>query len=100
MKKFNSGNAGKETYPDFVYKYMGGMVSLGGQKALMDNTNMGELNPNQSGKNVEHTNLTGWTAALVWHGYYWGSQVSLKNKFLIPMFWFKSKVFGRDCSRF
>jgi NADH dehydrogenase FAD-containing subunit len=86
--------------PEFVYKYMGGMVSLGGQKAIMDTKNIGELNPDATGKNVEHINLKGYSAALIWHGYYWGSQVSLTNKMLIPMFWFKSWLFGRDISRF
>lgn len=52
---------------------MGGMVSLGGQKAVMDTKNMGELNPDSTGKNVEHINLKGYLAAFIWHGYYWGS---------------------------
>jgi len=44
--------------------------------------------------------VTGVLAFVLWRAAYWTKQVSLVNKFLIPMYWLKSAVFGRDISRF
>ena len=44
--------------------------------------------------------LTGFTAFALWRAAYWTKQVSLTNKMLILMYWFKSAVFGRDVSQF
>ena len=44
--------------------------------------------------------LTGVTAFASWRGAYLSKQVSVQNMILIPMFWFKSWLFGRDISRF
>jgi len=46
------------------------------------------------------TTISGVTAWLTWRFAYWGTQVSVANKILIPMHWFKTFVFGRDISRF
>ena len=39
-------------------------------------------------------------AILAWRGAYWTKQLSWANMLLIPMYWFKAAVFGRDISRF
>ena len=44
--------------------------------------------------------ITGFVAMLMWRGGYLSKQLSWANMMLIPMFWFKSLVFGRDVSRF
>jgi NADH dehydrogenase len=36
----------------------------------------------------------------MWNAAYITKLVSIKNKLMIPMYWFKSFVFGRDISRF
>ena len=35
-----------------------------------------------------------------WRGAYLSKQVSVTNMILIPMYWFKALLFGRDISRF
>ena len=44
--------------------------------------------------------VKGFLAFLLWRAAYWTKQVSIVNKIMIPMYWFKSTVFGRDISRF
>lgn len=44
--------------------------------------------------------VKGFLAFALWRAAYWTEQVSIVNKILIPMYWFKSAVFGRDISRF
>ena len=46
------------------------------------------------------TQLTGWAAFVTWRAAYLSKQLSWSNMMLVPMFWFKSMVFGRDVSRF
>ena len=76
------------------------MAQVGGLKAVVDTTNVLENQPASKEKSVKHTNVTGWMALFMWKGAYFGKQVSWKNRILIPMYWFKSFVFGRDVSRF
>jgi len=44
--------------------------------------------------------VKGVLAFLLWRAAYWTKQVSTVNKLMIPMYWFKSMIFGRDISRF
>jgi NADH dehydrogenase FAD-containing subunit len=44
--------------------------------------------------------VKGFLAFALWRAAYWTKQVSITNKILILMYWFKSAVFGRDISRF
>ena len=44
--------------------------------------------------------FTGFLAMLAWRGGYLSKQLSWTNMMLVPMYWFKSAVFGRDISRF
>ena len=44
--------------------------------------------------------ISGLAAFAAWRGYYLSRQFSLSNMILVPMFWLKSMVFGRDISRF
>lgn len=44
--------------------------------------------------------MKGILAFLLWRAAYWTKQVSLSNKLLIPLYWFKAAIFGRDISRF
>ena len=77
------------------------MSQIGGNRAVVDTTNFGEDNLPNPVKAKPHTNLSGIAAFFMWRGYYWSCpQVSWSNKMLIPMYWFKSLIFGRDISRF
>ena len=75
----------------FDYKFLGAMASLGTFKAVV------ELGPNVP---ESASKLKGFIAFLLWRSAYWSMSVSITNKILIPMFWFKSYFFGRDISKF
>ena len=49
---------------------------------------------------VKGPKIKGIIAWALWRSAYWGYQVSITNKILIPMYWFKSYWFGRDISKF
>ena len=66
-------------------RFMGAMASLGTFKAVAD---------------LNGPKLTGLVAFLTWRSAYWTMSVSITNKILIPMYWFKSFFFGRDISKF
>ncbi|KAG5995532.1 hypothetical protein E4U43_003018 [Claviceps pusilla] len=44
--------------------------------------------------------LKGWAAWVLWRTAYLTRSMSLKNKVMIPVYWFVTWVFGRDISRF
>lgn len=69
----------------FRYIFMGSMAQLGTWNAVAD---------------LNGPKVTGLAAFLAWRSAYWGYQVSITNKILIPMYWFKSYWFGRDISKF
>jgi hypothetical protein len=49
---------------------------------------------------IKSGTLNGLFAFITWRSAYWTRTVSLANKMLIPMYWFKSWVFGRDVGMF
>jgi len=77
---------------EFRYIERGGMVSAG--------TGGGIADLSKSNLGVPRISLTGFAAFVSWRGAYLSKQLSWQNMMLIPMFWFKSLVFGRDISRF
>lgn len=69
----------------FDYKFGGAMAQLGAFKAVAQ---------------TNGPKLKGFLAFAVWRSAYWTMSVSLANKILIPMYWFKQFFFGRDISKF
>lgn len=69
------------------------MASVGEWKGVYDSTNV------KVAENVVAP-VTGFVAFALWRSAYWTKQVSITNKILILMYWFKSFMFGRDISRF
>eukprot|EP00755_Sulcionema_specki_P034502 Sspe_Gene.103009::Locus_78861_Transcript_1_1_Confidence_1.000_Length_1455::g.103009::m.103009/K17871/ndh1; NADH:ubiquinone reductase (non-electrogenic) len=86
---------GAPTPKPFEFRSLGSMAMLGGWRAVADFTHVG---PKDRPRNVGKA--TGRSAFLLWRTAYWGKQVSFVNKILIPMYWFKAWLFGRDISRF
>lgn len=82
--------------PPFKYKHMGSMAQLGMWNGVVDSAKLDEEGKAGGRKGV----LKGLTAFLLWRAAYWTKSVSWANKMLIPMFWLKSWIFGRDISRF
>jgi len=78
--------------PSSTFRYItkGSMVGLGMGEAVADMTKADLAGPP----------ITGFMAFVMWRGYYFSRQFSWSNMILVPMFWFKSAVFGRDISRF
>lgn len=76
--------------PQFKYAHLGSMAQVGQWKGVYDATQIGQYGPP----------VKGFLAFLLWRAAYWTKQVSVQNKVLILMYWFKSFVFGRDISRF
>ena len=72
-------------------------AEIGTKAGVVDMTKVTEL---QFGGEVEGPKLTGIAALISWRSYYFSRQFSWSNMILVPMFWFKSLVFGRDLSRF
>jgi len=82
--------------PPFLYRHWGSMAQLGMWKGVVESAKLDEEGKEGGRKGV----LTGLTAFLLWRAAYWTKSVSWANKILIPMFWLKSWIFGRDISRF
>ena len=80
------GNAfNKDIDKPFSYIFMGSMAQLGTRKAVAD---------------LNGPILMGLPAFLAWRSAYWIYQVSITNKILLAMYWFKADWFGRDISKF
>jgi len=90
-KKFNSGklDGSGKAYRNISLLQMS---SVGSQDAIIDPT----ISPLGKRSPV----INGFLGKILWASAYWGFQVSTANKILIPMYWFKSWLFGRDISRF
>lgn len=113
-----NGNSVVSALAPFRYSHLGSMASVGSWKGVVDTPNICKrcflplfslLNllillaltlPITIADSQEGPPVTGLLAFLLWRAAYWTKQVSLVNKLLIPMYWFKSMVFGRDISRF
>lgn len=101
------------------------MANVGQWKGVFDSTNIGEcyclwvvllysmwnlliavatsifdVDESSRSSSISSPKVRGLLAFMLWRAAYWTKQVSLQNKMLILMYWFKSAVFGRDVSRF
>lgn len=70
--------------PPFRYRPMGMMAYVGGWRAIAD---------------IRRHEVSGRVAWLVWRSVYFSMAVSLKNKILIPIYWFLTWIFGRDIAK-
>eukprot|EP01100_Stratorugosa_tubuloviscum_P004151 TRINITY_DN202_c0_g2_i2.p1 TRINITY_DN202_c0_g2~~TRINITY_DN202_c0_g2_i2.p1 ORF type:complete len:439 (+),score=183.58 TRINITY_DN202_c0_g2_i2:162-1478(+) len=83
-KLLNDKAKNKKLAP-FFYNNRGMLAYLGGYKAVTD---------------LPQAKWTGLSSWIFWRSAYLTNLVSISNKVLVPMHWFKSFVFGRDTSRF
>ncbi|CAM9636127.1 unnamed protein product [Chrysoparadoxa australica] len=81
----------------FKYRHLGSMAQIGDWKAIVDLRAVGMP---QLGSAAARRSFAGFIAFLSWRSAYWTKTVSIANKILIPMHWFKAAVFGRSISRF
>jgi len=80
---------------NFRYINVGSMASMGTDGGVVDMTKADVTGGKGNGGTV-----SGFLAMVMWRGGYLSKQLSWQNMMLVPMFWFKSWVFGRDISRF
>ncbi|GBG27407.1 External alternative NADPH-ubiquinone oxidoreductase B1, mitochondrial [Hondaea fermentalgiana] len=79
----------------FAFFSLGSMLTFGGFQGAVDFTQVGKQN--------EESNLgalSGFLSFAMWRSAYLLRQNSWTNRILIPMYWFKSFLLGRDISRF
>jgi len=78
--------------PEFRYMNRGAMAGMGFGAGVSDLTKTDLPFPKVA--------ASGKAAFLMWSSVYVTKQLSFTNMILIPMYWFKQMVFGRDISRF
>eukprot|EP01040_Poterioochromonas_malhamensis_P003197 gene3197-3408_t len=88
-----SKNPKDDVVKAFSYAHLGSMASVGHWKGVYDSPHIDALPE-------DVPPVKGILAFLLWRAAYWTRQVSWVNKILIPMYWFKAMIFGRDISRF
>jgi len=81
-----------ESSPKFHYMNRGAMASMGFGGGVTDLKQTNLPSPK--------TTMSGAASYLVWTSTYLTKQLSIQNMILIPMYWFKALLFGRDISRF
>ncbi|KAI0597706.1 pyridine nucleotide-disulfide oxidoreductase-domain-containing protein [Biscogniauxia sp. FL1348] len=81
-KRFNKGDIDQAP---FKFRNLGTMTYVGGWRAI-----------HQSSADE----LTGWAAWVLWRTAYLTKSMSIRNKIMVPIYWFISWLFGRDISRF
>jgi NADH dehydrogenase/NADH:ubiquinone reductase (non-electrogenic) len=82
----------------FHYVNRGAMASLGSRQGVADLTKTGMKGaPNIA---IGTGTFSSAAALAIWRGTYTFKQLSWSNTLLIPMYWLKTWVFGRDISRF
>lgn len=94
----NPGRAVRETTAPFKYQNLLMMATLGGWRGVVDFTHVGD--PHDNKRKLNFGAFTGFASFLLWRSAYWGYQVSPANKLLIPVYWLKAWIFGRDVSSF
>ena len=100
LAKVLNGKQGEDERP-FKFFSLGSMAFMGEFKGIYDASSAGPLrDPSESTQPKKSPALTGFAALVLWRFAYWGRQVSYVNKILIPMYWFKAFLFGRDVSRY
>lgn len=90
-KKLNRIVRGKEHDKPFEFHNQGSLAYLGDWKAIYDRSNA------ESGIKARETGRLAW---LLWRSAYFTMTLSLRNKILVPTYWFLNWIFGRDLSRF
>ena len=93
----------REDEKPFEFFSLGSMAFMGELKGIYDGSSVGAPKDPGSPSNEKGPKppaMTGFMALLLWRFAYWGRQTSIVNKILIPMYWFKAFLFGRDISRY
>ncbi|KIP09949.1 hypothetical protein PHLGIDRAFT_28766 [Phlebiopsis gigantea 11061_1 CR5-6] len=89
-KKLNRLVRGRAHTEPFVFHNMGSLAYIGDWTAVYDRTQSENLRGKEAGR----------LAWLLWRSAYFTRTLSIRNKILVPFYWFMNWIFGRDLSRF
>ncbi|KAL1692910.1 hypothetical protein GGG16DRAFT_89324 [Schizophyllum commune] len=81
----------------FEFHNMGSLAYIGNWKAIYDR---GSSKNGNGDKPAPFTKETGRIAWLLWRSAYFTRTLSVRNKILVPFYWFLNWIFGRDLTRF
>ncbi|KAI0357779.1 FAD/NAD-P-binding domain-containing protein [Trametes cingulata] len=91
-KKLNALVRGRAPPPaPFKFHNAGSLAYVGDWEAIFDRTKA------ERGPKGKETGRLAW---LLWRSAYFTKTLSVRNKILVPMYWFLNWIFGRDLSRF
>eukprot|EP00873_Tetraselmis_striata_P002590 jgi/Tetstr1/422854/TSEL_013645.t1 len=82
----------------FRYTHLGSMVYIGDDTAGVDFTGAQGSVPQWLDK-IGLGPLGGYGANLLWSGYYWSAQYSMRTRALVAFDWMRTMIFGRDIGR-
>lgn len=100
---FDQFNENYDNYnKTFRFTYKGTMAYIGGWRGVISlpHHNDQDVTSNRNTFKKKLTRLQGIRAWLFWRSVYFTMLTSTVNRILIPMYWFKAWIFGRDFSRF
>ncbi|KAJ7757103.1 NDE1, mitochondrial external NADH dehydrogenase [Mycena metata] len=92
VKKLNKLAKNQDSPTPFIFANQGSLAYIGNWKAIYDNS--GDKDDKILSKE------SGRVAWLLWRSAYFTMTLSLRNKILVPMYWFLNWIFGRDITRF
>ncbi|RPD52482.1 hypothetical protein L227DRAFT_582086 [Lentinus tigrinus ALCF2SS1-6] len=75
----------------FKFQNAGSLAYVGDWEAIFDRTKAAR------GPKGKETGRVAW---LLWRSAYFTKTLSVRNKILVPVYWFLNWIFGRDLSRF
>ncbi|KAK7053379.1 hypothetical protein VNI00_004005 [Paramarasmius palmivorus] len=91
-KKLNRIVKDKDHTEPFKFNNKGSLAYIGNWKAIYDRSAVDKDGP--------LSKETGRTAWLLWRSAYFTMTLSVRNKILVPFYWFLNWIFGRDLTRF
>ncbi|KAG6380296.1 NDE1, mitochondrial external NADH dehydrogenase [Boletus reticuloceps] len=91
VKKLNKIIKDQEHTKPFEFHNQGSLAYLGDWKAIYDRSTA------ETGIKTKESGRLAW---LLWRSAYFTMTLSIRNKILVPTYWFLNWIFGRDLSRF
>ena len=82
-------NLTREAPPDFVYRHLGSMATVGGASAIL------ELGAGDS----RRLSVAGFLSWVAWRSAYLTRLGSIRNRIIVAFDWTMTLLFGRDMSR-
>ncbi|KAJ3509610.1 hypothetical protein NLJ89_g5136 [Agrocybe chaxingu] len=93
VRKINKLAKDQESPEPFKFENFGSLAYIGNWKAIYDRPTNGA----EEGFMQKETGRIAW---LLWRSAYFTMTLSIRNKILVPTYWFLNWIFGRDLTRF